>query len=76
MGNLHIVVVSGATALDLLFGGLTATPNSQYRRRKIYLCGHHRSNYFARLVPEMGLFSKISKQKLIISIRILLLYYS
>ena len=27
MGNLYSVVVSGATALDLLFGGLTANQN-------------------------------------------------
>ena len=59
MGNLHRVVISGATALNLLFGGLTTTPNSQFQRRKIALCGNHRPNYFARLVPEMGLFSKV-----------------
>ena len=35
MANLHIVVVSGATALDLLFGGLTATPNPKGGK---YIC--------------------------------------
>ena len=59
MGTLHIVVVSEATAVDLLFGGLKTTPNPQYQMGKIYLCGYQRLNYFARLVPEMGLFSKI-----------------
>ena len=62
MGNLHRVVVSGATALDLMFGGLTATLNPQYQRRKIYLWGYHCPNYFARLVPEIGLFSKVCNQ--------------
>ena len=46
-------------ALDLLFGGLTTTPNPQYQRRKIDLCGNHRPNYFLRLVPEVGLFLKV-----------------
>ena len=73
MGNLYSVVVSGATALDLLFGGLTANQNLQYQRRKIDLCGCHHPNYFARLVTEMGLFSKVCK---ILSKVILILYYS
>ena len=59
MGNLHRVVVSEATALNLLFGGLTTNPNPQYQRRKIDLCGCHHPSYFARLVTEMDLFSKV-----------------
>ena len=35
MLNLHRAMTSGATALDLPFGGLTATPNLQYQRGKI-----------------------------------------
>ena len=59
MRNLYRVVVSGATDLDLLFGGFTTSPHPQYQRRKIDLCGYHNSNYFARLVSEMRLFSKV-----------------
>ena len=71
MGNLHRIVVSGTAALDLLFSGLTTTPNPLYQRRKIDLCRYHHPNYFARLVPEI-----CHQKKLTISIRILLLYYS
>ena len=46
--NLHRAMGSGATALDILFDGLTTTVNFQYQRRKIDLGGYHRSNYFAR----------------------------
>ena len=56
MGNLHGAMVSRATTLDLPFGQLIPSANSQYQRRKIDLCGCHNPNYFARLVPEMGLF--------------------
>ena len=63
MENLHRRVVSGATALDRLFSGLTTTQKPQYQRRKIDLCGHHRPNYFARLVPEMGLFSEVCNRR-------------
>ena len=59
MGNLHKVVVSGATTLEPSFGGLTITPNPQSQKRKIDLCVCHRPKYFARLVPEIGLFSKV-----------------
>ena len=59
MGNLHKVVVSGATTLEPSFGGLTTTPNPQSQKRKIDLCVCHRPKYFARLVPEIGLFSKV-----------------
>ena len=52
-------ITSDATALDLPFGGFTTTPNPQYESRKIDFCGYHHPNYFAILVPEMGLFSKI-----------------
>ena len=38
MGNFHRVVVSVATALDLLFGGLTTTQNLQYQMKKLDLC--------------------------------------
>ena len=41
---------------------LTTNPNPHYQRRKIDLCGYHRPNYFDRLVPEKGLFSKIWKR--------------
>ena len=59
MGNLHRAVVSGTTLLDLLFDGFTTTQNPKYQRRKINFCGYHHPNYFARLVPEIGLFSKV-----------------
>ena len=58
MGNL-LGLASGATTLDLPFGGFTATPKSQYESRKIDFCGYHHPNYAAMLVREMGLFSKI-----------------
>ena len=66
-------MTSGATALDLPFVGLTATLNHQYQRRSIDLFGYQRPNYFAILVPEMGI-SKSFQQKLIIGIRVLLLF--
>ena len=59
MENLHRAKASGTTALDLLFGGLAATSNTQCQREKIDLCGYRRSDSFARLVPEIGLFSKV-----------------
>ena len=59
MGNLLRAITSDATALDLPFGGFATTPNPQYETSKIDLCGYHHPNYFAILVPEMGLFSKI-----------------
>ena len=62
MGNLHWAVASGATAMTLPFGWLATTPNLHYQRRKIDLCGYHRPNYFARLVPEIGLFSNVWKR--------------
>ena len=55
-------MASGATAVDILFGGVITTPNPHYQRRKIDLCGYHHPNYFARLVPDMGLFSKVWKR--------------
>ena len=58
MGNLHWAVASWATAMDVPFGGLTTTPIPQHQMRKIDLLGYHCPNYFARLVPEMGLFWK------------------
>ena len=75
MGNLHRVVGYRASALNLLFGGLKATPDPQYQRKQIDLSGYHLPNYFARLVPKQVYFKGLQK-KLIISIRILLLYYS
>ena len=54
MGNLDRIVISGATTLDLLLGGLTTIPNPRQQK-----CGCHHPNYFARLVPEIGLFSKV-----------------
>ena len=59
MGNLHRSIGTGATALDLPFGGLPITGKYQYQERNVNLCGHHRPNSFAILVPEKGLFSKI-----------------
>ena len=38
MGNLQRAVAPVATALKLLFGGLTITQKPQYQRRKIELC--------------------------------------
>ena len=59
MGRMILrAITSDATALDLPFDGFT-TPNPQYESRKIDFCGYHHPNYFAILVPEMGLFSKI-----------------
>ena len=59
MGNLQRAVAPVATALKLLFGGLTITQKPQYQRRKIELCGYHRPKYFPRLIPDMGLFPKV-----------------
>ena len=60
MGRMILrAITSDATALDLPFGGFKTTPNPQYESRKIDFCGYHHPNYFAILVPEMGLFSKI-----------------
>ena len=59
MGNLHIAMASGATALYLPFSGLTTTLNQQYQRINIDLCGCYSPNYFAILVPEMSLISKV-----------------
>ena len=59
MGKIHWAVASGATAVDLPFGGLTTTPNPHYHRRKIGLCACHCPNYFARLVPAIGLFTNV-----------------
>ena len=59
MGNLLRAITSDATALDLPLGGFTTTPNPQYETSKIDLCGYHHPNYFAILVPEMGIFSNI-----------------
>ena len=52
-------ITSDATALGLPFDGFTTTPNPQYESRKIDFFGYHHPNYFAILVPEMSLFSKI-----------------
>ena len=62
MGNLHEAMTSGNTALDLSFGGFTTTWNPQYEKRKKDLCGYHHPIYFPKLVPEIGLFSKISNK--------------
>ena len=59
MGNLLRGITSDATAVDLPFGGFTTTPQPQLETSKIDLCGYHHPNYFAILVTEMGLFSKI-----------------
>ena len=56
MWNLHTAMTSGATGLEFPFGGLTATSDPQYQRRKSF-------------VAEIGIF----QQKLMISIKILLL---
>ena len=39
MGNLHGAMASGATVLDLPFGGLKTTLNYQYQRRNTNLRG-------------------------------------
>ena len=59
MGNLLRAVTSLTTALDLPFGGFTIIPNPKYESRKIDLCSYHHPSYFAMLVPEICLFSKI-----------------
>ena len=59
MGNLLRAMASGATTLEFPFGGFTTTPTPKYESRKIDLNGYHYPNYFAILLPEMGLFSKI-----------------
>ena len=74
MGNLHRVVVSGATALNLLFVGLTTTPNPKYQRRKV---DYHHLNHFTLLDYSLKWYIfKGLQEKLIISIRILFLYHS
>ena len=62
MVNLYWAVASGETAVDPPFDGLTTTPNPHYQNGKIDLCAYHCRNYFARLVPEMRLFSKVLKR--------------
>ena len=62
MGNLLRAMTSSATALELPFGGFTTTPNPQYESRTIDLCGYHHPHYFAVVVSEMGLFSKICNE--------------
>ena len=59
MGNLHRSVAFGATALNLRYGEPTPIKTIIIKNRKIDLCGYHHPNYFARLVPEMGIFSKV-----------------
>ena len=59
MENSLRTTTSGATALDLPFGGFTTTPKPQYESSEIDLCGYRDPDYFAIIVPEMGLFSKI-----------------
>ena len=59
MGNPLRAMASEATALDLPFSGFTTTSKHQYKSRKIDLCGYHHPSYFAILVHEMGVFSKI-----------------
>ena len=52
-------ITSDAIALDLPFVEFTTTPDPQCESRKTDFCGYHHPNYFAILVSEMGLFSKI-----------------
>ena len=59
MGNLVKAMTSRDAALDLPSGGLTTILNPYYESRKIDLCGYHHPHYFAILVPEMRVFSKI-----------------
>ena len=51
-----------AIVVYIPFSELITTPNCHYQRRKIDLCGCYYPNYFARLVPDMGLFSKVWKR--------------
>ena len=46
MRNLDRALSPGAAVLDLPFGGHITTPNSQYPRRKIDLCGQHCQGIF------------------------------
>ena len=63
MGRMILrAITSGATALDLPFGGFTTTSHPQYETSKIDLCAYHHPNYFDILVPEIGLFSDICKR--------------
>ena len=73
MGNLHRAMSSGAAVLDLAFGRLTKTRNHQYQRRNIDLCGYHQPNYFAILVPVMGLFLKVCNRSQLLLLLLLLL---
>ena len=59
MANFLRAIKSGATALDLPFGGFTTTPNPQYESRKLDLCGYHHPNNFAILVSKMDIFFPI-----------------
>ena len=59
MGKIHRAMGFGTTVLDLPFGGLATTRNHQYQKRNIGLRRYHNPNYFAILVTEMGLFSKV-----------------
>ena len=59
MGNFLKAMKSGATTLNLSFGGFTTISNPQYEKREIDLCGYQHPIHFLILVPKMGLFSKI-----------------
>ena len=63
MENLLRAMTSGATALDLPFGGFTTTPNLSYESRKIGLCGYHHPNNFVILVSKMDIFFNIPNKR-------------
>ena len=73
MVKLHRAMGSGAAVLDLSFDRLAATRNHWYQRKNIDLCGHHRPNYFAILVPEIGLFSRVCNISLLLLLLLVLL---
>ena len=72
MGKLHRTMGSGATVMDLPFGGLATTQNHQHERRNIDLCGSIFKYLFSISLCD-GSILKGLQQKPIISIRILLL---
>ena len=63
MGRMILrAITSGATALDLPFGGFTTTSHPQYETSKIDLCAYHHPNYFDILVLKWVYFQTFAKE--------------
>ena len=62
MGNLHRVVVSGATALNLLFVGRTHNDTKPQVPKEKSRLPPPKSFYFTRLFPEMVYFQRFTRE--------------